>query len=61
MKWLKIHLAWVAVKAHLQQCSLSPFCKLFHNHIQEALLSIFAAQGKISSAPRNILGFYGRF
>jgi len=48
------------VKAHLQQHSLSIFCKLFHNLIQEVLLLIFAARWKISSALRDILGFYGR-
>ena len=59
MKQQKFQLARVPTKAHLQQHSLSPFDKLFHNYIQEAFLPIFAAQGKISSVLRNILGFYG--
>ena len=60
LKPSKLQLARVATKAHLQEHSLSPFCKLFQNQIPEVLLPIFAARGKISSALRDILGFYGR-
>ena len=53
MKRSKLQLARVVAKAHLQEHSLSPFCKLFQNQIQEVLLPIFAAQEMVSFAPKS--------